>query len=253
MYIVTLNVNGLRSAERRGFSAWLARTQPDVLLLQEVRAMTEDLPLWLQRPPGYHVHWHPAEKPGYAGTAIWSRHPGEASDVPVLPRAAEEGRLCRLRLPMFDIYSAYFPSGSSGPERQAWKMEFLDAMRPLMDQLLSAGRPVILGGDVNIAHTPKDIKNAKANEKNSGFLPEERAWLDALFATGWRDLFREVNPEQVAYSWWSNRGRARENDVGWRIDYLWATPGLPVERVWIERDAGLSDHAPVHALLRSGP
>lgn len=157
-----------------------------------------------------------------------------------------------LRLPELDIYSVYAPSGSAGPERQAWKMEFLTAFRPWIDELLRSGRPVVFGGDINIAHRVMDIKNAKANEKNSGFLPEERAWMDQIFATGWRDLFRERWPDRVSYSWWSSRGQARANDVGWRIDYLIGSPGLQLLDADIERHADLSDHAPVTVVVELG-
>lgn len=249
MIVSTLNLNGLRSAARRGFRNWLDQAQPDVLCLQEVRALPEDIDPGLLK--DWTMHWNPAQQKGYAGTAILTRRDdGKVIRGCGLPRAEEEGRVIGFSLPEVDVWSIYFPSGSAGPERQAWKMEFLTHIRPWLDERLASGRPTLVCGDINICHTARDIKNAKPNEKNSGFLPEERAWLTSLFASGWRDLFRELNPDQVAYSWWSNRGRAYENDVGWRIDQQWASPGLPADQVWIDRMAGLSDHAPVTARLR---
>ena len=254
MRITTLNCNGLRAAEKKGFSSWLARAAPDVLCLQEVRAEETDVPAALWQPQGWHARWHPAAKKGYSGTAVWSRAPGETRFTVGTghERGDGEGRITGVHLPDLDVWSMYLPSGSSGPERQAWKFEYLAHVMPWMRERITSGRPTLVCGDLNIAHTPMDIRNAKSNEKNSGFLPEERAWLSELVSLGWRDLFREKNPTVQAYSWWSQRGNARANDVGWRIDHIWATPGVQVERVWIEREAGLSDHAPVHAEITVG-
>lgn len=252
MRITTLNVNGLRSAERKGFSDWLTRAAPDVLCLQEVRADEESAgSLW--HPEGWRTRWNPAEKKGYAGTAVWARHAGATFTVGNgHARGEQEGRAVGVHLPELDVWSLYMPSGSSGPDRQAWKEEYMAHVLPWMEGLLRSGRPTLVCGDINIAHTRMDIKNATGNAKNSGFLPHERAWLDQLVALGWRDLFREANPASQAYSWWSNRGNARANDVGWRIDHIWATPDVKVRAVSIERTAGLSDHAPVHADLDVG-
>ncbi len=249
MRITTLNVNGLRAAHKRGFLAWLHRHSPDVLMLQEVRARLDDLPAELTQAPGWHKAWMPAAKPGYSGTAIWSREPGEPLAPLGQPRSIDEGRVIGRRFGELEVYSVYAPSGSAGEERQAWKMAFLEAFEPWLAGLLASGRPVVFGGDINIAHQVIDIRNAKANMKNSGFLPEERAWMDTLFACGWRDLFRERWPERVAYSWWSARGAARAKDVGWRIDYLIGSPALRLGDADIERDADLSDHAPVTVTL----
>lgn len=252
MKITTVNVNGLRSAGRRGFREWLARSAPDVLCLQEVRATREVLPPELADPPGWDCGWHPAEKAGYAGTAVWARR-GLAAAAPAVTvgcghaRGQQEGRAVGIHLPELDVWSLYMPSGSAGPERQAWKYEYMEHIFPWMERIAASGRPALVCGDINIAHTAMDIRNARSNEKNSGFLPEERAWMSRLLAAGWRDIFREANPTLEAYSWWSNRGRARENDVGWRIDYLLATRGVSVRSVTVERDAELSDHAPVSA------
>lgn len=254
MRITTLNVNGLRAADKKGFRTWLAAAKPDVLCLQEVRADAESVDPALWSPEGWAVQWNPAEKKGYSGTATWARAGRKASFTVGSghPRGDSEGRLVGVHLPELDVWSLYMPSGSSGPDRQAWKFEYMDHIFPWLEAILASGRPTLVCGDINIAHTAMDIKNAKPNEKNSGFLPEERAWLDRLRAQGWRDLFREANPSSQAYSWWSQRGQARANDVGWRIDHIWATPGIRVTAASIDRHAGLSDHAPVHADIELG-
>ena len=249
MRITTLNVNGLRSADRKGFRTWLNAANPDVLCLQEVRADAESLEPALWTPEGWSVRWNPAEKKGYSGTAVWTKAGAEARFTVGTGHARGdlEGRAVGVHLPKLDVWSIYMPSGSRGPDRQAWKFEYMDHIFPWFQAILASGRPALVCGDINIAHTAMDIKNAKSNAKNSGFLPEERAWLDQLKGMGWRDVFREANPTSQAYSWWSARGQARANDVGWRIDHIWATPGVRVNAVSIERAAGLSDHAPVHA------
>ncbi len=264
MRITTLNLNGLRSAERRGFRDWLARTHdedraPDVLLLQEVRADADSLPPELLAPAGWRVAWHFAQKKGYAGTGVWVREGASVTDVRFQTgcghaRGEEEGRLVGAEISLagggtLDAWSLYLPSGSSGPERQEWKYAYMSHLRTWLAARLASGRPTVVGGDLNIAHTPMDIKNAKGNVKNSGFLPEERAWFGDRLSEGWQDAFRVANPETVAYSWWSNRGNARANDVGWRIDYLLASPQLRVRASSIDRGASLSDHAPVTAEL----
>lgn len=252
MKITTLNVNGLRSADRRGFRDWLARAAPDVLCLQEIRADQDCLEPALWAPPGWTCAWHSAQKKGYSGTAVWVRdaHAATFTVGSGHERGDAEGRVVGAHLDGLDVWSLYMPSGSSGPDRQAWKYAYMDHMWGWLAERLASGRPTLVCGDINIAHTAMDIKNAKPNEKNSGFLPEEREWMTRLFATGWQDAFRVANPSTVAYSWWSNRGQARANDVGWRIDYLFATPTIQVVESFIERDASLSDHAPVSASVR---
>lgn len=245
MKVTTLNVNGLRSADRRGFRDWLRHSDPDVLCLQEIRCDAESAPPELWAPAGWATAWSPAVKKGYAGTAVWSRPPARFSRGTGHPRGDEEGRVTVAHLDGLEVWSIYLPSGSSGPERQAWKYTFMDHIRPVLDRLLASGRAALVCGDLNIAHQPIDLKNWRANQKNSGFLPEERAWFGALLAAGWRDVFRELHPEVAAYTWWSNRGQARAKDVGWRIDHVLATPAVRVREVRIEREANLSDHAPV--------
>ncbi len=249
MRITTWNVNGLRAALRKGFAQELEQIRPDVLLLQEVRALPEQLPPEWASPTGWHVHWNPAQKKGYAGTAVWTRQPSQLIQTGLSP-ADTEGRLTYVRLGPLQVASVYLPSGSSSPERQTEKERWMRRFRPWATRQLPASGPVILGGDLNIAHTPQDIYYAQGNQQNSGFLPHERAWFGRLLDSGWHDLVREhAGDVDGPYSWWSNRGRARELDRGWRIDYLLANPTArpPFRQAITHRQAGLtvSDHAPV--------
>lgn len=253
MRITTLNVNGLRSAERRGFRDWLANNRPDVFCMQEVRATEADVPAELWHPEDYAASWFPAEQKGYSGTAVWSRRKRvRFTKGTGHIRGDAEGRAVGVHLPEIDVWSLYMPSGSSGADRQAWKIEYMAHIFPWLESLRASGRPTLVCGDINIAHTRMDIKNATANAKNSGFLPEERAWLDTLVARGWQDLYRVANPTSQAYSWWSQRGNARANDVGWRIDHIWATPEIRVKSASIDRSLYLSDHAPVTVEIEFG-
>lgn len=251
MRIITWNVNGLRAALRKGFLDHVERLAPDVMLLQEVRALPEQLPKPVADPSGWHVRWHPAEKKGYAGTAIWSRRPlDELGRGMERDDADREGRVISARVDGVRLVSIYLPSGSSNEERQAAKEAWMARFAPWAEALLRSGEPVILGGDLNIAHTDSDIHNPSGNKNNSGFLPHERAWFTELLAQGWHDVLREqVGAQKGPYSWWSNRGRARELDRGWRIDYLLASPAVAgrVRGASIHRQGGIevSDHAPV--------
>lgn len=247
--ICTLNVNGIRSADRRGFSRWLKRARPDYLCLQELRAETSDVADELRSPAGYNTRWACATKRGYSGVALYSKPCADRYTIGTgFDHCADEGRAVRADFADLSVVSLYVPSGSSSPQRQTIKFEFLDKLFDFTAALIAEKRPIALCGDINIAHTALDIARPKPNEKNSGFLPEERAWFDRLLAQGWIDAVRSVHPGvPELYSWWSNRGRARENDVGWRIDYVLATPSLAprIKRAWIEKKANLSDHAPV--------
>ncbi|GAB5442313.1 MAG: exodeoxyribonuclease III [Fuerstiella sp.] len=250
MRITTWNVNGLRAAIRKGFAEYLDRIQPDILLLQEIRVLPEQLPKEWQAPDGWHTYWHPAQRKGYSGTAIWSRHPVEVIGTGTSDEDSDsEGRLLTIRANDLTLSTVYLPSGSSAPARQEQKEIWMKRFRRWADQLLQNG-PVIFGGDLNIAHTEQDIFYAKSNEKTSGFLPHEREWFGDLLDSGWSDLTRaHFGDVQGPYSWWSNRGRARELDRGWRIDYLLANAAAEkrFRSAHIDREAGLavSDHAPV--------
>jgi len=248
--ITTWNLNGLRAALRKGFAEHLERIAPDVLLLQEIRVTPEQLPLEWRQPAGWFVHWHPAEKKGYSGTAVWSREPISVLETGTTARDRDlEGRVLTVETGGVSLSSVYLPSGSSGPERQAVKDDWLARFRRWADRKRKSG-PFLFGGDLNIAHTERDIFYAKSNSKTSGFLPHEREWFGRLLNSGWHDLVREQEGDvDGPYSWWSNRGKARELNRGWRIDYLLANAEMKsrVDSTQIDREAGLavSDHAPV--------
>ena len=252
--LTSLNLNGIRSATSKGLEAWLAGVQPDCICVQEVKAQAPDLAGRFEQLAGLQGYFHLAEKKGYAGVGLYTRH--QPSDVRAGFGSAEfdaEGRYVELR---FDtpkarrsIISCYFPSGSSGEERQEAKFRFLDQMYPHLVQL-KAEREFILCGDVNIAHQEIDLKNWKGNRKNSGFLPEERAWMTRLLGeAGLVDVYRQLHPTTTdeAYTWWSNRGQAYAKNVGWRLDYHLATPALAAaaRSVEIYKGEKFSDHAPV--------
>lgn len=253
MRIATWNVNGMRAAVRKGVGTHIEAIDPDVLLLQEVRARPEQLPGEWADPDGYTAYWNPAEKPGYAGTALWTRQEGKLEPVEIEGGDAE-GRLLAARVGGVRIVSVYLPSGSSGDHRQqekdAWMVRFL----PVVKSWARSRVPTVLGGDFNIARTERDIYYAKSNEKNSGFLPHERMWMEGVVKMGFADLVRDAYGDvDGPYTWWSNRGRARELDRGWRIDYLLANKAAAklVHDVRVDREASLtiSDHAPVIAEL----
>lgn len=253
MNITTWNVNGMRAALRKGFDVRRRRIKPDILLLQETRALPEQLPANRANPRGWHVHWHSAEKKGYAGTAIWSRHPiellstGMGLDDP-------EGRVLRVRTNGVQAVSVYLPSGSRSDEAQARKDRWMATFSEWMGEIVRSGEPIVIGGDLNIAHTDDDIHNPSGNRKTSGFLDHEREWFSTLLDQGWTDTQRvHAGRGKGPYSWWSNRGQARALNRGWRIDYLLTNPAFPeVAGVATDREAGLacSDHAPVTLTLR---
>jgi exodeoxyribonuclease-3 len=250
----SLNLNGIRSATSKGLEAWLAQTAPDCICVQEVKAQAADVAGRFEQLAGLQGHFHFAEKKGYSGVAIYSRH--EPSEVVVGYGSAEfdaEGRYVELRFDTparkLSLISCYFPSGSSGEERQQAKFRFLAEMYPHLLQL-KGEREFILCGDVNIAHQEIDLKNWKGNRKNSGFLPEERAWMTRLLGEGGLvDVYRQLQPTatDAAYTWWSNRGQAYAKNVGWRLDYHLATPALAAgaRSEAIYKGEKFSDHAPI--------
>ncbi|MBX3611694.1 MAG: exodeoxyribonuclease III [Hydrogenophaga sp.] len=252
--LTSLNLNGIRSATTKGLEDWLAKSAPDCICVQEVKAQAPDVAGRFEALAGLRGHFHFAEKKGYSGTAVYTRHePSAVISGFGSPEFDAEGRYTELRFDTpqrkLSIISAYFPSGSSGPERQEAKYRFLDAFYPHL-QALKRDRELILCGDVNIAHTQNDLKNWRSNQKNSGFLPEERAWMTRLLGEGGLvDVYRHLRPDTTAdcYTWWSNRGQAWANNVGWRLDYHLATPALAAhartESVF--KDQRFSDHAPL--------
>jgi exodeoxyribonuclease-3 len=250
MRIITLNVNGVRSAAAKGLFPWLARQRADVICLQEVRALPEQLEGADYALKGYTRLLYPAERPGYAGVALYARRePERVVQGFGVGEFDREGRYLEAHFGPVAVVSLYLPSGSAGPERQASKFRFLDAFVPQLTRLRAdRRRQYVLCGDWNIAHKPIDLRNWKSNQKNSGFLPEERAWMDRLFGElAFVDAFRAVDPRPEQYTWWSNRGQAWARNVGWRIDYQVATPGLAgaAARARIFRERRFSDHAPL--------
>jgi exodeoxyribonuclease-3 len=252
--LTSLNLNGIRSAHSKGVEAWLAQHSPDCICVQEVKAQAADVQGKYDALAGLRGHFHFAEKKGYSGVGAYSRH--EPSDVIVGYGSKEfdlEGRYVELRFDTpqrkLSIISCYFPSGSSGEDRQQAKFRFLDELDPHL-VALKKQREFILCGDINIAHQEKDLKNFKGNRKNSGFLPEERAWMTKLLTeTGLVDVYRQLQPDttEACYTWWSNRGQAYAKNVGWRLDYHLATPGLAnlARSEAIYKTERFSDHAPI--------
>jgi exodeoxyribonuclease-3 len=247
--IITANLNGIRSAASKGFFAWLAQQNADVVCLQETKAQMEHLAGEQFRPAGYHCYFHDAEKKGYSGVGIFcKRQPDQIVTGLGWPIADQEGRYIQADFGDLSIASLYMPSGTSGEERQAHKFDFMAQYLKLLQQVRHSKREFIICGDWNIAHKNIDLKNWRSNQKNSGFLPEERAWLDNLFEeVGFVDAFRVVNQQPDQYTWWSNRANAWANNVGWRIDYQIITPGLKdkVLSASIYRAEKFSDHAPL--------
>ena len=247
--VATLNMNGARAAFRKGLAEWLEQSAPDILCAQEVRAQAADLSPAMLAPAGMRACFAFADRPGYSGVGIYSREkPLAASDKFGHPLLDDEGRFLRADFRAFSVVSLYMPSGSSGDARQAVKFRAMDILREWFAARIGDGREWLVCGDINIARTEKDIRNWRGNLKNSGFLPEEREWMRALIEDlGWKDVFRELNDEDGQYTWWSNRGRAWENNTGWRIDYHLATPGLAARarRADIHKARRFSDHAPL--------
>jgi exodeoxyribonuclease-3 len=249
MRVITFNCNGIRAAARKGFFDWLHTQSFDVVCLQETRAQTHQLADPMFRPEGFHCYYYDAQKKGYSGTAIYSKQePKSIRRGLGFETADTEGRYLQLDYERLSIASLYLPSGSSGEERQQKKYAFMEKFMAYMKSLKKKRREFIICADWNICHKQIDLKNWRSNQKNSGFLPEEREWLDTLYyKEGFVDAFRIVNQEEDQYSWWSNRGQARAKNVGWRLDYQVITPGLKdmVVSAEIYIDENFSDHAPV--------
>lgn len=249
MRIITLNLNGIRSAIKKGVFRWLAEQNADVICLQEVRANQAVLEHEAHRLHGYHCYYHSAQKSGYSGVGILSKKvPDKVVCELGFALADSEGRYIHVEFGNLKIASLYMPSGTSGEGRQALKYTFMELYEKILEEELHSQRSAIICGDWNIAHKNIDLKNWRTNQKNSGFLPEERAWLDKLFQQkGFVDAFRAVNQEAEQYTWWSHRGKAWEKNVGWRIDYQVLTPDLrnKIKSASIYKDERFSDHAPV--------
>ena len=248
MKIITVNTNGIRAAARKGFFDWLPKQRADVVCIQETKAQLDQLSDPMFHPKGYHCIYNDAVKKGYSGTALYSKlEPREVTTRLGLELTDTEGRWLQADYANTTIVSLYMPSGSSGTERQDLKYQLMAELEPILLALFTSGREVIICADWNICHKEIDLKNWKANQKNSGFLPDERAWLTKMYDdNGWVDSFRVVNKKADQYTWWSNRGQARANNVGWRLDYQMVTPGLVprIKSASIYTDKPFSDHAP---------
>lgn len=249
--VISANLNGIRSASNKGFFPWLAAQNADFTCLQELKAQAADMTLEMLNPPGLFGYFHYAEKKGYSGVGIYARtQPLQVIEGLGVPEIDCEGRYLELVYEKLSIISVYLPSGSSGEHRQTAKFAFMEHFFKHLADLVKCGRQVILCGDWNIAHAEIDLKNWKGNMKNSGFLPEERAWLTRVFGDlGWMDVYRRLHPDTTgeAYTWWSNRGQAWAKNVGWRIDYQIATSGIAglATAASIYKDERFSDHAPL--------
>jgi len=249
MRIITVNLNGIRSAAGKGFYEWLDQQNADIVCLQELKALAPDMTAQMLMPNGFQGYFHYAEKKGYSGVAIYCRQkPKQVIKGLGINEFDAEGRYICADFENFSVVSVYLPSGSSGEDRQEVKFRFMAAFMPHLRALRASGRELVICGDWNIAHREIDLKNWRGNKKNSGFLPEERAWLSEVFdEVGLVDVFRFVHPELQAYTWWSNRGQAWAKDVGWRIDYQVATPGIAAyaKSASIYKAQRFSDHAPL--------
>lgn len=251
MKIISANLNGIRSAAKKNFFEWMHKQQADFVCVQELKAQHADMSPDFLEPAGYHGHFHYAEKKGYSGTGVYSRE--KPLSVTTGFGNAEfdaEGRCVQVDFEKLTVISLYCPSGSSSDDRQQAKFRFMDAFMPHLLSLRKSGREVVICGDWNIAHKEIDLKNWKSNQKNSGFLPEERQWMsDVLDKADWRDVYRLLHPDTTAeaYTWWSNRGQAWANNVGWRIDYQIATPTIAAtsKSASVYKDERFSDHSPL--------
>jgi exodeoxyribonuclease-3 len=257
MRIITLNLNGIRSAANKGFYAWLQQMQPDVICMQEIKAQAADMSAEMLAPDGYHGYFHYAEKKGYSGVGIYAKQkPDAVIEGLGIPDIDAEGRYLECRFGHLCVISLYLPSGSSGEERQQFKFSVMARFMLHLEDLIQRGYDVVICGDWNIAHQEIDLKNYKGNKKNSGFLPEERAWMsDLLNRVGWVDVYRRLHPSTTdeCYTWWSNRGQAWAKNVGWRIDYQIATPAFAEKALQasIYKAQRFSDHAPLVIDYRS--
>ncbi|NOS97639.1 MAG: exodeoxyribonuclease III [Methylotenera sp.] len=256
MKIISLNLNGIRSATNKGVQTWLQTQNADIVCMQEIKAQAADMTPEMLNPTGYFGNFHYAEKKGYSGVGIYSKAKPDAvieglsGSNKGVDDIDAEGRYIECQFGNLSVISLYLPSGSSGEERQAFKFSVMTRFMLHMQTLINSGREVIICGDWNIAHKEADLKNYKGNKKNSGFLPEERAWLTTLFdQVGWVDVYRTLHPNTTdeCYTWWSNRGQAWAKNVGWRLDYQIATPATAAKALTasIYKAERFSDHAPL--------
>jgi exodeoxyribonuclease III len=249
MRLVCWNVNGIRAVYRKGLLDWVSKDSPDILCLQETKASSDQLPADLRDIPGYESYYVNAEgKTGYSGLALYTKiHPAKVENGIGIDRFDREGRAMIIHYPDFVLCNIYFPNGKASPERLRYKMDYYEEFLRYASDLISQGKSVIVCGDVNTAHREIDIARPKDNAKRSGFLPEERSWMDRFVASGFVDSFREKHPDEIKWSWWDLKTRARERNVGWRIDYVFVSQDLMsrVSSSFIEDEVTGSDHCPV--------
>jgi exodeoxyribonuclease-3 len=248
MKLISYNVNGIRSAINKGFIQWLKEENPDVIGLQEIKATEQDIDRSIFLDLGYELYWHPAVKKGYSGVAIFTKiKPKTIKYGMGTNKYDDEGRIIQADFDGFSFISSYFPSGTTGDVRQDFKYEFLDDVYGYVQDLLRENKKLILSGDYNICHKPIDIHNPISNKNSSGFLPEERAWMDRFTDSGFIDTFRYFNSEAHHYSWWSYRANSRAKNLGWRIDYHMATKELQnkLKSAVILPHVNHSDHCPI--------
>lgn len=254
MRIITWNVNGLRAAMNKDAWSWLHAQDADVICLQEIKVRPDQLTAdQLQLFDGYNAYWNSAQKPGYSGVLTLSRP--QPIDLQIGIDQSEfdiEGRVIRSRYPGFSLYNIYFPSGQRGLERVSYKLSFYSTLLDIFDQIHSRGERVVICGDFNTAHQEIDLKYPKQNVKTSGFMPEERAWIDTYHSHGLLDAYRQIYPQRVQYTWWTYRLNARQRGIGWRLDYFMVSSGLMenVEDVVIHEDIFGSDHCPVSLYIK---
>ena len=247
MKILSYNVNGIRAALNKGFATWLKATQADVICLQETKALEEQVDTQFLSELGYHHYWFSAQKKGYSGVAIFTKHkPQHVAYGSGIDHMDYEGRILRVDFEAFSVMSLYLPSGTN-PDRLSYKFKFMDEFREYVDQLKQEHPNIVICGDYNICHQAIDIHDPIRNKTVSGFLPEERAWLDQFLKSGFIDSFRHLNPEPHHYSWWSYRANARNNNKGWRIDYALVSEPLQssIHKSYLLPQAKHSDHCPV--------
>lgn len=246
--ILCWNVNGLRAVLKKGFLDFLEEEKPDIMGIQETKLQEHQVPEETKSPMDYNTAWNHAERKGYSGTAVFYKHAPKQVITGFEPEVLNgEGRIIEMQYDDFILFNIYFPNGQMGDERLQFKLDFYDECLDYFNRLKEAGKKLIIMGDYNTAHKEIDLKNPKSNEKNSGFLPVERAWLDKLVASGYVDTFRRFNKEADQYTWWSYRFRAREKNVGWRIDYFFVSENMVehVEDSYILSGIYGSDHCPI--------
>lgn len=248
MRLISWNINGIRAISKKGFFEWVHKESPDILCLQETKAHPDQLTFDILHPKGYRTYWSSAERKGYSGVAIFTKQePLKVQEGLGVEEFDKEGRTLIAEYPDFTLFNIYYPNGSSGNVRVPFKMAFYDAFLSTVEKLKKKGKKIIICGDVNTAHMDIDLSRPKENEKNTGFLPEERAWMTKFINHGYIDTFRHFYKEPGHYTWWDYKSRARERDIGWRLDYFFISENMlpQLKKAFILKEVMGSDHCPV--------